>query len=78
MPVVIKKELNFLFDLKAPVIIFDIGACEGESSIQYSRLMPNSRIYCFEPLPENIELIKNNFLKYKIKNAQFFNCALSA
>lgn len=77
MPVVIKKELKFLFNLSDNLTVFDIGACEGESSIQYSRLIPNSTIYCFEPLPENIELIKKNFLKYKIQNAQYFNFALA-
>ncbi|MEO5991050.1 MAG: FkbM family methyltransferase, partial [Ferruginibacter sp.] len=76
--VVIRKELNFLFQEKAPIIIFDIGACEGESSIQYARLFPNSKIYAFEPLPENIGLIKNNFLRYGVQNASYFRKALSA
>jgi len=72
----IKKELQFLFDQEESLIIFDIGACEGESSIQYSRLFPKSKIYAFEPLPRNIQLIHDNFKKYKIENAKYIDKAL--
>ncbi|MEP6677559.1 MAG: FkbM family methyltransferase, partial [Ferruginibacter sp.] len=50
----------------------------GEDSIKYARLFPNATIYTFEPLPGNIKLIKNNFLKYGIKNATYYNKALSS
>ena len=73
----ISKELSILFKTNPPSIIFDIGACEGESSIQYSRLFPNSKIFAFEPLPSNIELIKSNLSKYGISNVSHFNKALS-
>lgn len=75
--VTIQKELSFLFKTSDPIVIFDIGACEGESSIQYSRLFPNSKIYAFEPLPSNFQLIHNNFIKYGISNASYYNKALS-
>lgn len=71
------KELKLLFNKNYPLIIFDIGACEGESSIQYSRLFPVSTIYAFEPLPSNIELIQKNFFKYGISNASYYKKALS-
>ena len=74
----IKKELQFLFKKNESLIIFDIGACEGESSIQYSRLFPRAKIYAFEPLPGNIQLIRDNFKKYKIENATYLNKALSS
>lgn len=77
-PLSINKELQFLFERISPLTIFDIGACEGESSIQYARLFPNSKIYAFEPLPGNIELIRHNFQKYNIHNASFYNIALSS
>ena len=43
-PVPIENELKLLFDESAPLTIFEIGACEGEDSIRYSRLfkMPKS------------------------------------
>jgi FkbM family methyltransferase len=75
---VIKKELQFLFKKDESLIIFDIGACEGESSIQYSRLFPKAKIYAFEPLPANIQLIRDNFKKYNIENATYLNKALSS
>jgi len=77
-PSPIKKDLQFLFDQQESLIIFDIGACEGESSIQYSRLFPKSKIYAFEPLPRNIQLIRDNFRKYKIENAIYIDKALSS
>lgn len=77
LDVTIQKELNFFFKKNDPIVIFDIGACEGESSIQYSRLFPASKIYAFEPLPSNIQLIQKNFFNYGISNALYYNNALS-
>src|SRR3954454_11428494 len=76
-PAALKFELRQLFRPDEPVVIFEIGACEGEDSVKYSRQFPASRIYTFEPLPGNIELIKKNFKEYQVKNASFFNVALS-
>ncbi len=56
-----------LFPSDAPITIFDIGACEGEDSIRYSRLYPNASVYTFEPLQSNVEKIKQNFKKYQTK-----------
>lgn len=77
-PVAIEKELKLLFDKSAAINIFEIGACEGEDSIKYSWLFPFSKIYCFEPLPGNIKLIHDNFLKYRVTNARYYNKALSS
>jgi len=49
-----------LFDKNDKLTIFDIGACEGESSIRYSRIFPNSKIYTFEPNPSNFKLVEKN------------------
>lgn len=77
-PSSIEMELKIIFKHKFPSIIFEIGACEGEDSIKYSRLFPGSKIFSFEPLPNNIELMKKNFLKYGIKNVSLYNLALSS
>ena len=77
-PVPIRFELRLLFKRNQPLVIFDIGACEGEESIRYSRLFPKSEIYTFEPLPANIQLIENNFLKYGVTNASLQNKAVSS
>jgi FkbM family methyltransferase len=77
-PVAIEQELKLLFKQNDPLVIFEIGACEGEDSIKYARLFPNSNIYAFEPLPDNVKLILKNFQQYGIKNANCFNKALSS
>lgn len=73
----IKFELLNLFNIEDSLNIFEIGACEGEDSIRYSKLFPNSSIYTFEPLPENQKLIEQNFKKFNVVNARLFGVALS-
>ncbi len=43
-----------------PKVIFDIGANIGTTAIYYAAVYPEADIYCFEPLPENIELLRIN------------------
>jgi 2-O-methyltransferase len=77
-PIPIEDELSFLFNKSKSLTIFEIGACEGEDSIKYARMFPDSNIYIFEPLPKNIEYIKGNLSKYGIKNVKYFDIALSS
>lgn len=72
-----KKELLKLFNKKDKLLIFDIGGCEGEDSIRYSRLFPQAKVWVFEPLPENQEIIKTNIEASNLKNIQLFPIALS-
>ena len=76
-PPTLEFELKRLFRRDEKLVIFEIGACEGEDSIKYSQLFPASTIYTFEPLPDNIRLIQKNFLEYNVKNASYYNLALS-
>jgi FkbM family methyltransferase len=76
-PIPIEKELTLLFDQDKPLVIFEVGACEGEDSVRYSRLFKNSKIYTFEPLAQNVEIIKKNISKYNIENVEVHNKALS-
>jgi len=76
-PSPIEQELRALFDANIPTIIFDIGSCEGEDSIRYSRLFPNGKIFAFEPLPRNAEMIKLHLDTYGTKNVELFQIALS-
>jgi FkbM family methyltransferase len=73
----ITGEVRSLFGTRATLVIFDIGACEGEDSIRYSRVFPNARIFCFEPLPANQQLIKANLEKYGTKTVELVPVALS-
>lgn len=72
-----ESELARLFSPTAPLTIFDIGACEGEESIRFSRRFPDARIYTFEPLPANQNVIRENFRLYQVSNAELIPAALS-
>ena len=66
-----------LFTRYSELTIFDIGSCEGENSIRYSRFFPNAKIYAFEPLPDNIKHIKKNINQYNCSNIQLEEVGLS-
>lgn len=71
----IEKELKHIFKHNKPVI-FEIGACEGEDTIRYHMLFPESTIYAFEPLPENFKLAFDNIYKYANKKVNLYNFAV--
>lgn len=73
----IKTDLLKLFDQNERLTIFDIGGCEGEESIRYSRLFPNAAVFIFEPLPKNQQLIQQNIKKYNCPGIKLFPIALS-
>jgi 2-O-methyltransferase len=72
----IEAELLSVFDSKDNLVILDIGSCEGEDSIRYSRLFPHSVIYAFEPLPANYERIREHIKKYECTNISIVTGAL--
>ncbi|HLO13722.1 MAG TPA: FkbM family methyltransferase [Anaerolineales bacterium] len=76
-PSPIKQELRMLFEANALLTIFDIGSCEGEDSIRYSRLFPNAKVFAFEPLPSNVKMLKLQLDRYGAKNVNVFQLALS-
>lgn len=41
-------------------MIFDVGACEGSTVIEFKTQYPDSSIYCFEPFPESFKLLESN------------------
>jgi len=47
-------------DPAAVRVVLDIGANIGISSLYFSRIFPNARIYAFEPVPENFALLQEN------------------
>jgi len=73
----LKSKLLRLFKSSNNLTILDIGACEGEESIRYSRIFPNSKIYAFEPLPSNQKLIKEHIKKYDVDNVELVPFAVS-
>jgi 2-O-methyltransferase len=76
-PLAIGNELKKLFRGQRTLTIADIGACEAEDSIRYSRVFPQARIYAFEPLPSNIAIAKDNIRKYNLSNIELVGKAVS-
>lgn len=62
----IEKELYQIFDKDSDIVIADIGACDGLSSIIYSKMFPNAFIHAFEPIVENASEMTSNFIEYGI------------
>lgn len=74
-----EAELAFrrLFRSADPLVILDIGACEGEDSVRFAQLCPAARVFAFEPLPANQLLVRANFARYDVRNAELVPLALS-
>ena len=70
-----KSEYFFPSQLK-PNVIFDIGGNIGVTAIYLASLFPDAKIYTFEPLPENYQLLKSNVKNYK--NIEAFNFGLGS
>jgi FkbM family methyltransferase len=70
------KSEYFFPDELNPKVIFDIGGNIGITSIFLATLFPEAKIYTFEPLPDNFEILKKNIQKYK--NIEAFNVGLGS
>ena len=76
-PMEFSKEIARYFDDRASLVIFEVGACEGEDTIRLKRRFPNASIYAFEPLPENATKVQQNLEKYRVPDVEVFQLALS-
>lgn len=47
-------------DCVRPGVIFDVGANIGSASVYLALRYPEARVYAFEPLPENVALLRRN------------------
>jgi FkbM family methyltransferase len=70
-------EFGRLFRADEPLVICDIGACEGEDSVRYARRYPRARVFAFEALPANQALVRANLARYGATNAELVPLALS-
>lgn len=77
VPSVPELELMRLYPRDAPLVIFDVGACEGEDSVRYARRFPRARLFTFEPLPDNQALIRETFTRHAVSRAELVPLALS-
>jgi len=59
-----------------PKVIFDIGGNIGITSVYLATIFPESKIYTFEPLKENFEILQKNASQYS--NIEVFNIGLGS
>jgi FkbM family methyltransferase len=70
------KSEYFFPDKLNPKIIFDIGGNIGITAVYLASIFPDSKIYSFEPLPDNYEILKKNIQQYH--NIKAFNIGLGS
>jgi len=73
-----ERVITKLFKTKNELIFFDIGACEGLSSVRYLSIFPKSKLYAFEPVPDNFKKIKKVKEKHQLNNLLPFELGLSS
>lgn len=57
-----RQEYNF--PTFKPEVVFDVGANIGVVSVVLANIYPDAKIYSFEPVQENIDLLRLNTLPY--------------
>ena len=72
-----KDFLHFLKIIKGNGIILDIGANIGIMTVHLARKFKRSRILAFEPIPDNVHVLKRILKYFSIKNVEVFELALS-
>lgn len=63
-------------DPTIPKVILDIGGHIGSHTVLYSKYIPNSTIYTFEPQKELYKILNMNLSVNNITNVNTFNCAV--
>lgn len=61
---------------RPPETILDLGANVGMTAVYFSRVYPNAKIACVEPMPENVVLLKANVADNAV-NAGIYEAAAS-
>ena len=44
-----------------PLVIFDVGAFDGDTAAEFRNAFPKAKIHCFEPAPDNFEKLTARF-----------------
>lgn len=73
-----EKVLVQIFKKNHSITFFDIGSCEGLSSIRYLEIFTNATSYAFEPVPSNFEKILKNKDKFQATNLHAYCLGLSS
>lgn len=62
---------------KDGMVFVDIGAHHGFYTLLVGTRQRNSKVFAFEPVPENYEVLKKNVETNNLKNVEIYNLALS-
>ncbi|MBN2747289.1 MAG: FkbM family methyltransferase [Bacteroidales bacterium] len=68
--------LHFIKLIKKDGIILDIGANLGIMTYYLSKQKPDSQIFSFEPVQENLKILKKIVQEKKLNNVEVFDIAL--
>jgi len=68
--------LHFLSLLPDHSTILDIGANIGVMTVKISQKLPNSEVFSFEPVPENLQTLKRLLKFFNLNNVKIFDFAL--
>lgn len=68
-----KLEIKNLVNKENP-IIFEIGCADGSDTLEFINLFNDLKIYCFEPEPKNIKIVKE---RINYKNHHLFEGVIS-
>lgn len=59
-------------------VVLDIGAHKGITSIYLAKRWPGLRIYAFEPVPENFEVLQRHLEMNEVRNVKAYQLAVTA
>jgi FkbM family methyltransferase len=68
--------LHFLSLLPNQSSVLDIGANIGVMTVYLARKLPDSKVFSFEPVPDNLTALRKLLKFYKLKNVKVFDFAL--
>src|SRR3989338_6731952 len=72
----IQEYSNPDFNIDNTDVIIDVGAHIGLFTLYVSQFCKNGKIFCFEPVKDNFDLLLSNIELNKIKNVVLFNLAV--
>lgn len=68
--------LHFLSMLPDNSTVLDIGANIGVMTVHIARKLPDSQVFSFEPVPENLNTLHRLLKYFKLSNVKVFDFAL--
>ncbi len=72
------NDLAIVLNQKPVATIFDIGANEGQSALEFNHQFPKSRIFSFEPFPETYDILLHKTKQFENVSCHNFGMAEKA